>query len=156
MGIKETFTADEWKNLLSLPYAVAMTIIAVSHQGPIGSWKESKVMGRDQAKQASESGSALVNTLSVELQEKANDLTKEQHNLFKQNQATFKGITIEACKSAAATLSKTTPDEARAYKEWVLHLGQKVAEAAKEHGVVVTDQEKTALKDISAALGMTT
>ncbi|MCJ7443311.1 MAG: hypothetical protein MUO26_02060 [Methanotrichaceae archaeon] len=155
MGIKETFTADEWKNLLCLPYAVGMTIIVVSPQGPIGMWKESKEMAVEPAKLASESGSGLVNTLSVELQQKAKDLMKEQQNLFKQNQANFMNMTIEACKSAAAALSKTTPEEAKAYKEWVLHLGQKVAEAAKEHGVVVTDQEKAALTEISKALGMT-
>ena len=154
MGMKDAFSADEWKNLLSLPYAVGMTIIIVSPQGPMGMYKETKEMALEPAKLASTSGSGLVSTLSVELQQQAKELMKEQQNLFKQNQANYKNLTIEACKSAASTLSKTTADEAKAYKQWVLNLGQKVAEAAKEGGVAVTDQEKAALNEISVALGL--
>ncbi len=154
MGIKETFSVDEWKNLLSLPYAVGMTVIIVSPQGPIGMYKESKEMAMEPAKLASTSGSGLVSTLSVELQQQAKALMKEQQNLFKQNQANYKNMTIEACKSAASALSKTTADEAKAYKQWVLNLGQKVAEVAKEGGVAVTDQEKETLNEISGAMGL--
>jgi tellurite resistance protein len=154
MGMKDAFSADEWKNLLSLPYAVGMTIIIVSPQGPMGMYKETKEMALEPTKLASTSGSGLVSTLSVELQQQAKELMKEQQNLFKQNQANYKNLTIEACKSAASTLSKTTADEAKAYKQWVLNLGQKVAEAAKEGGVAVTDQEKAALNEISVALGL--
>jgi len=154
MGIKDAFSADEWKNLLSLRYAVGMTIIIVSPQGPMGMYRETKEMALEPAKLASTSGSGLVSTLSVELQQQAKELMKEQRNLFKQNQANYKNLTIEACKSAASTLSKTTADEAKAYKQWVLNLGQKVAEAAKEGGVAVTDQEKAALNEISVALGL--
>jgi uroporphyrinogen-III synthase len=62
--------------------------------------------------------------------------------------------TIESAKSAAMALSKTTAEEAMAYKKWVLAIGQKVAEAAKEHGVAVSDPEKAVLSEISAALGV--
>jgi uroporphyrinogen-III synthase len=46
------------------------------------------------------------------------------------------------------------PDEAAAYKMWVLAIGQKVAEAAKEHGVAVSEPEKAVLGEVSAAFGM--
>jgi uroporphyrinogen-III synthase len=36
----------------------------------------------------------------------------------------------------------------------VLAIGQKVAEAAKEHGVAVSEPEKTVLGEVSAAFGM--
>ncbi|MEI7827716.1 MAG: hypothetical protein WCI87_07995 [Euryarchaeota archaeon] len=41
-----------------------------------------------------------------------------------------------------------------AYKKWVLAIGQKVAEAAKEHGVAVSEPEKTVLSEASTAFGM--
>ncbi len=47
-----------------------------------------------------------------------------------------------ACKTEVSALSKTTPDENKAYKQRVVNVGQKVAEAAKEHGSAVIDQEK--------------
>src|SRR5512136_1698500 len=98
MGIKETFSADEWKNLLSLPYAVGMTIIIVSPQGPMGMYKEAKEMTLEPAKLASTSGSGLVSTLSIELQQQAKQLMKEQQDLFKQNQANYKSMTLRLVK----------------------------------------------------------
>ena len=70
------------------------------------------------------------------------------------DQAGFRSKTIEACKSVTVALSKTTPEEAIAYKKWVLAIGQKVAEAAKEQGVALSDPEKAVLSEISAALGI--
>jgi hypothetical protein len=46
------------------------------------------------------------------------------------------------------------PDDATAYKTWVLAIGQKVAEAAKEHGVAVSEPEMAVLSEVSAAFGM--
>jgi uroporphyrinogen-III synthase len=51
-------------------------------------------------------------------------------------------------------LTKVSPEEGLAYKKWVLAIGMKVAEAAKENGVAVSDPEKAALSEISTALGV--
>jgi hypothetical protein len=51
-------------------------------------------------------------------------------------------------------LAKVPQEESMAYKKWVLAIGLKVAEAAKENGVAVSDPEKEALLEISAALGI--
>ena len=59
----------------------------------------------------------------------------------------------KACRSAAAALTKVSSKEAAAYKEWVLAIGQKVAEAAKEQGVAVSEPEEVLLNEVSAALG---
>jgi uroporphyrinogen-III synthase len=70
------------------------------------------------------------------------------------DQAGFKLKTVEACKSVSIALSKTTPEEAVAYKKWVLAIGQKVAEAAKEHGVALSEPERAVLSEFAAALGI--
>jgi uroporphyrinogen-III synthase len=88
------------------------------------------------------------------MQSKAKDLIKQQQDLMKHDQSGFRPKTIEACTSASAILSKTTAEEAIAYKKWVLAIGQKVAEAAKEHGVAVSEPEKAVLSEVSAAFGM--
>lgn len=153
MEIKENFTDDEWKNLVSLPYAISMTVIAAA-PSILGAWGESKAMLTEPASLAAASGSALVGLISAEMQSKVKELIKEQQDLFKHDQMGYRNKTIEACRSAADALSKRSPDEAMAYKKWVVAIGQKVAEAAKEHGVVVSDPEKAALNEISAALGI--
>ncbi len=153
MGMRDSFTDDEWKGLLGLPYAVSMTVIAAAPSF-LGAWGESKAMMTEPAKLAGTSGSGLVGIISAEMQSKAKDLIKEQQDMLKHDQTGYRIKTIEASKSAAAALSKTTPEEALAYKKWVLAIGQKVAEAAKEHGVAVSDPEKAVLNEISAALGI--
>ena len=55
---------------------------------------------------------------------------------------------------AATALSKASAEDAEAYRTWVLAVGQKVAEAAKDGGVLVSDSEKALLKELSEALGV--
>ena len=69
-------------------------------------------------------------------------------------QARFRNETTQACKFAAKALSKVPPEEAVAYKKWIMAIGQKVAEAAKEHSVAVSEPEKIALNEIKTALGL--
>jgi hypothetical protein len=153
MGIKENFTADEWENLVGLPYAVSMTIM-VAAPNVLGVWGETKAMMQEPANLAAGSGSALVGLLLAEMQPKIKDLMKKQQETWKHDQAGYRGKILAACRSVATALSKVPPEEALAYKKWVLAIGLKVAEAAKEHGVAVSDPEKAALAEISEALGV--
>jgi hypothetical protein len=153
MGLKENFTADEWKNLLDLPYAVSMAIIAAA-PNVMGIWGETKTMMTAPPDLAASSGSTLAGLISAETQPKLKDLVKEQQNLWKQDMAGYRTRVIAFCTSAAAALAKVPAKEANAYKKWVLAIGLKVAEASKEHGVAVSDPEKAALAEISAALGV--
>jgi len=115
---------------------------------------ESKALLTEPAKLAPASGSDLVGLLSGEMQSKAKDLIKRQQDLMKRDQSGFRSKTIEACTSASAILSKTTAEEAIAYKKWVMAIGQKVAEAAKERGAAVSEPEKAVLGEVSAAFGL--
>ncbi len=153
MELKENFTDEEWKNLVSLPYAVSVTVIEAAPSF-FGAWGETKAMMQDPVKLAAESGSALVGLVSAEMQAEEKDLIKEQQSLARHDQAGYRTKTIEAARSASEALSKVSSDEATAYKKWVLAIGMKVAEAAKEHGVAVSDPEKAVLNEISGAFGI--
>jgi hypothetical protein len=153
MELREQFTDDEWKNLVSLPYAISMAVI-VAAPSVLGAWGESKAMMQEPARLAAESGSALVGLVSAEMQSKGKELIKEQQDLMKHDQTGYRNVTIEAAKSASLALSRVSPDEAMAYKRWSLAIGQKVAEAAKEHGVAVSEPERAVLDEISDAFGI--
>lgn len=155
MGIREDFTDEEWQKLLSIPYAVSLTIIMAAPSF-LGAFSESKALLTEPTKLAASSGSDLVGILSGEMQSKAKELIKQQQDQIKHDQSGFRSKTIEACTSASEILSKTMPDEVIAYKIWVLAIGQKVAEAAKEHGVAVSESEKAVLSEVSAAFGIST
>ncbi|MFZ0924960.1 MAG: hypothetical protein WCE82_10480 [Halobacteriota archaeon] len=154
MGIKENFTDEEWQKLLSIPYAVSFAIVTAA-PSLWGAFGESKTMLTEPAKLAASSGSDLVSTLSGEMQSQAKDLVKQQQNLFKQDKSGYRSKTTEACNAVSVILARTTSEEAMAYKKWVLAIGQKVAEAAKESGgVVVSEAEKAVLSEVSAAFDM--
>jgi hypothetical protein len=152
MGLKEAFSPDEWENLVTLPYAVSMVIIAAA-LNVMGIWGETKTMMSAPPALAASSGSALAGLIVAEGQPKLRQLVEEQQNLWKQDMAGYRTKVISCCTSAAAALAKVSPEEATAYKKWVLDIGLKVAEASKEHGVAVSEPEKAALAEISTALG---
>jgi len=153
MGMKENFTTVEWENLISLPYAVSMTVM-MAVPSVMGLWGETKAMIQEPAKLAAASGGALVGLLLAEMQTRAKALMKDQQNSWKHDQGGYRTKTLEACRSAATALAKVPPEEGLAYKKWILAIGLKVAEAAKENGIAVSDPEKAALSEISTALGI--
>lgn len=153
MGFKENFTPEEWENLVSLPYAVSMTVMMAA-PNMLGIWGETKAMMQAPAGLAGTSGSSLVGLILGEMQARAKDLIQEQQTAWKNDQGGYRAKTLEACRSAATALAKIPPEEAQAYKGWVLAIGNKVAEASKEGGVPVSDPEKAALAEISGVLGV--
>ncbi len=153
MAIKENFTLAEWENLLTLPYAVSMTVV-VSAPTFLGIWGETKAMIQAPANLAAASGSGLVGLVLAETQSRVQDLVTREQASWKRDQAGYRAKTTDACRSAAAALAKVPPEEGLAYKKWVLAVGLKVAEAAKEGGVAVSEPEKAALTEMSTALGM--
>ena len=77
MGMKENFTTVEWENLISLPYAVSMTVM-VAVPSILGLWGETKAIMQEPANLAAASGSALVGLLLAEMQSRVKDLMKDQ------------------------------------------------------------------------------
>ncbi len=153
MELKDNFTEAEWKNLISLPYAVSL-MISLAVPDIMSMRSEMKVILSQPIDMAAESGSTLVGLISAELQSKGKRLIIEQQDSIMRNKTGYRAKTLEGCKSAAVSLSKISPDEALAYKKWVVAIGRKVAEAAEEHNIVISDQEKATLDAISSALGM--
>ncbi|NTU99985.1 MAG: hypothetical protein HGA55_02545, partial [Methanoregulaceae archaeon] len=80
MVMKENFTPDEWTNLVSLPYAVSMAVIAAD-PNVMGIWSETKTMMQAPPALASASGSSLAGLVAAEAQLKLKDLIKEQQHL---------------------------------------------------------------------------
>lgn len=154
MGVKDTFAVEEWQTLLKLPLKIGMALIVVSPSGPIGLTKETMTLAKAPFELAQASNAnALVSALAVELQAQAKAIVKDEESAFKHSDpASYEGKAIEACKTAAAALSKTSTEDAGAYRTWVLAVGQKVAEAAKESGVLVSDHEQALLKKMDEAL----
>ena len=65
---------------------------------------------------------------------------------------------VEEVRKAVAVVEQKAPADATAFKEWLLHISTKVAEASKEGGflgfggIAVSDSEKVTLSEIANAL----
>jgi len=66
---------------------------------------------------------------------------------------------VRGMRHAASIVDAKAPLDAQAYKDWLLHVSEKVAEASKEGGflgfggVAVSDAEKATLAEMRTALG---
>jgi hypothetical protein len=163
MASKTTFSPDEWGRVLSSPIVVAMAITAADPSGVWGLLKESMSGGFAilEARQ-----NAQANPL---VREAAQDFTTPEGRAASRAalQARFSGVktdtmkqtAIEELKAISAILDLKAPNDAAGFKAWLRQVAQQAAEAGTEGGffgfggVAVSDAEKAALTEISAALG---
>lgn len=164
MAAKADFTPEEWKTLLE---SVMMAGIAVTAADPSGLWgtlKESMasaktVMGAKYEAEAAE----LVKALAAEFETAEGRATARdglRTELSGKRPAEITARCLDVLKQAAAIAGAKAPAEAAAFKTWLHHVSQAVAEASKEGGFLgfggelVSDAEKATLAQISASLGL--
>ena len=163
MATKQDFTPDDWSRIVASPMVVGMAITAADPSGLWGVLKESMAGGWAllDAKQNA-SASPLAKAVAEDV---ANSDTRTA--VRDRMQASFKGAqfgeiktrAIEEIRQVASILTTKAPDEADAFKRWLLDVAQKSAEAGKEGGfmgfggVAVSDSERATLDEIAAALG---
>ena len=160
MAEKANFTPDEWKSLLQSPLLVG---IAVS-QGLIGMLKESMASARAlvQAK-ADPNADELVKAVAGDFE------TSEGRGLAQDGLKALLGgskpadiaaKTVDALRALSALLDAKAPSDAAAYKTWLCHVANAVAEAAPEGGFLgfggaqVSEAEKASVAQIATALGV--
>lgn len=150
MTKKAEFNAEEWSTILEGPPLAGMLVITAQRGGTL---RESVSMARayGEARQQ-ENGAELLDEILTARPEIDPQRYKSAEELRSQGQ--------ERLREAVRLLEqKATPDEVDAYKRFVLAVAEKAAEAHKEGGFLgvggeeVSENEKTALDEIAAALG---
>jgi hypothetical protein len=152
---RTNFTDEEWSILARAPKAVALAVMAA------------EAGGRDEVK-------AEVAALDRALQESTNEHERQIVRLvadeiqplddFVPQRLEFVPLMTAALevseRASAILLSKIPAEDGKAYRHWVLTLGRRVAEAAKEGGLfgiggtLVTENEKAVLTVLGIALGV--
>ncbi|MDX1762862.1 MAG: hypothetical protein R3231_00935 [bacterium] len=163
MSGKGDYTPEEWQLLIDIPTMVGAAVMVIGKSG-LGSLKESFAMaqGTLSAVEGYPDNELVQALIQGRLKEGAKSTLESLRHPYKGvDREAFKEIVVEKCREAAELLKrKSTEDEARGYKEWALSIGEKVAQAAREGGFLgfggeqVSQEEKTALREISTALGV--
>jgi hypothetical protein len=165
MATKASFSPEEWTKVLQ---SVMMAGIAVTAAEPSGLWgtlKESMVAGHAllEAKTDTKS-SELIRAVVADFETsegRAAAREQLQATLSGSKPAEVKSKAVAAVRDAAVLLDAKAPSDAPAFKAWLRHISEAVAEASSEGGflgfggVRVSDAEKATLGEISGALGLT-
>jgi hypothetical protein len=148
---KSDFNAEDWSTVVDGPLYAGLRVIAADRGGTL---RESMAMGRVyQEARAKQGTSALLD----ELIKSPPAIDPER---LKEAGGDLSAVTTDHLRKAMSILeSKATPEEADAYKTFVMTVAQAVAGAHKEGGFLgvggtrISEAENQALDEISQALG---
>jgi hypothetical protein len=166
MNTRNQFTSEEWNTLVEAPIKAGRAMIFASPSGPIGVVKETMVLFKSiKNVTKTPSQSPFLDTLGKQLHNRLNAAKEIGDTLLSDLQSSTapeetRTTAITACQAVPALLNRVTPNEAAAYKQFILSTANKVAEATDEGDVIGVRQEKVSqaeqslLKDLKGALGV--
>jgi hypothetical protein len=144
MTAKADFTQEEWEQILEGPPSAGMIVITAQRGG---TFRESFAMAKAYVEARKQhGGSELVDEIVAAKPERDHTRYHSAEELKQHG--------LQHLKAAVALLEKkATAEEVEDYKRFVLTLADKVASAHREDGVNVSDAERAAIEEISAAMG---
>jgi hypothetical protein len=161
MATKADFTAEEWEQIQRAPFMAGLAVVAASPSGPFGVIKELFAVGKMLGEVKTQGTSNdLIKALVADIEAGARDLSAPAE-LKGKTPEQVKSYAIESVRQVAALIDKKTkPDEAQGFKQWLVSVAQKVAEATKEGGFLgiggtrVSEEEAATIKELSTTLGV--
>jgi hypothetical protein len=162
MATKTDFSATEWETLRDAPHAVVLAIASAGASGLFGSIKEAMAPAGILV-EALQGENQLLRQICDKEEIKASieslkDMAKSSND-FKIIQAIYRKAATDKSQAGLNLLKrKGTPEDVAAFRGFLLKLGEKVANAAKEGaflgfgGVRVSEEERVILDELAQAL----
>jgi hypothetical protein len=162
MTTETDFTDEEWTRLKRAPFVAGMGVSLADPGGPIEAGKETLATLRAALPSTDGAGRGeLVDALSTDLKKDAG----EHHNPLKGFKPTSGGTAgveiLDELKAVNQIVSdKATPEDAEAFRQYLLDAAQAAADAAKEggffgfHAVRVSEGEQKMLDSLREALSI--
>jgi hypothetical protein len=158
MTTKASFTDEEWERVRRAPIVAGMAITIADPGGPIEISKEG--MATLRAATVPPSQQELLAAVALDIQAMMQQKQNPAKN-FKPTSAPTAGTEIlnELRAVDGIVAAKATPEEAEAFRGWLLTTAQAAADAAKEGGfmgfgaVQVSEGEQAMLNQLRGALG---
>ncbi len=159
MTAKADFTEDEWATVLRSPIVAGMAITLADPGGPIEVVKETSAVVKFVTGSASEDRDDLVGEVAREVRSLAEQRTNPVGDFKPRGALAGKEVVDEITRAGEIVTAKATPEEAEAFRAWILECAQRAADAAKEGGFLgfhaerVSQGEKDMLAQLGSALG---
>jgi ATP-dependent DNA ligase len=161
MVAKNDFAPAEWKKLVQAPLLAGFAVTAADPSSFVGTLQEAFANAKQLVEAKSGASGELVKAIAEEI------LTSSGRAEAREGIRTIvqgakldeiKARALEALKETAAIVDKKAPGEAKAFKGWLAHISNIVADAGTEGGflgfggVKISDAEKATLDEISKIL----
>jgi hypothetical protein len=135
MTAKRDFTDEEWARLRRAPIVAGMAISLADPGGPIEAFKEMHASLKSVFEAAEEGGRGeLVQSLAKDVAAAARERKNPAAGFRPRGALAGQEILDELTAVNGIVTEKATPDEAEAFRAWLLEAAQRSAEAAKEGG----------------------
>jgi hypothetical protein len=135
MTTKADFTDQEWEQLERAPIVAGMAISLADPGGPIEAIKESMAAIKTVTEAAQAGGRGeLVDAIARSVAEKAQHRENPLGDFKPRGALAGEQILEELRTVNGLVTQKATPEEAAAFREWLLMAARRAAEAAKEGG----------------------
>jgi hypothetical protein len=161
MTTKSDFTDEEWATLVRSPVVAGMAITFADPGGPIEILKETSAALKFAATSSSEERSELVGEVAKEVRGLAEQRKSPVGDFKPRGADAVEDVLGELSRVNDALAAKATPEEADAFRAWLLECAQRAADAAKEGGFMgfhaerVSQGEKDMLVKLGSTLGVT-
>jgi hypothetical protein len=156
---KDAFTDEEWTRVERAPFVASMAISLADPGGPIEALKESMAAFKTVSEAAEAGGQPeLVETAAQSVAERAKQRKNPLAGFKPRGALAGEEILTELREVNQLVTSKATPEEAAAFREWLMSSAQRSAEAAKEGGFLgfkaerVSEGEQQMLDKLREAL----
>ena len=143
MTTKAAFTDEEWTTVLNGPTDAGMLVVTASRGG---TFRETFAMSKAYVEAREHHGQSEL--LDEIVSTRPHGDHAKGHNMDEAHE--FLAARIRA--AVAIVAAKATPQELEDYRDFILTLSHKVAEAHREHGQDVSPAEAAAIDHITAAL----
>jgi hypothetical protein len=159
---KADFTDEEWGTLRRSPVVAGMAITLADPGGPIEVLKETSAVVKFATGSSSEDRDDLVGAIARDVRELAEQRTNPVGDFKPHGAMAGKQVVDELSRANEIVSAKATPEEAEAFRAWILECAQRAAEAAKEGGFMgfhaerVSEGEREMLAQLGSALGTST
>jgi len=144
MTAKAAFEPEQWKLIEEAPTSAAMFVI-LSQKG--GTFRETLAMGKQYAETRQQHGQSEL------LDELVSTRPKVDHSRFHSPEELRDHVVAQLGEAVVAAQAKAEPQEVEDYKNFIIHLAERVAGAHTEGGQAVTESEQAAVDAIKGALG---
>lgn len=144
MTAKAAFEPDQWKLIEEAPTSAAMLVI-LSQRG--GTFRETMAMGKEYAEVRSQHGQSEL------LDEIVSARPHVDHTRFHSAEELSEHVLGVVRQAFAVVGEKADATELADYRNFIIHLAERVAGAHSEGGQAVSDAEQAAIESIKTALG---